>query len=233
MSLQPLCVRSMRTGVDSRSIGKQAAARRPEQLGAEAQRIIGRMAGAEHPLVAAHGAHAAAHLVGQRLEAERAVGGGQRAGDRGARPMRRPARRGRCRWPPRSGASAGWYSRQRESARRRVPRDRAAECGSDGWRRERTARARAGRGCRSRGGSDRAPGTRRAESASGSPAQTESSERSRISGSVGGDDVDEAAHSRPPCRQFAVGQQFHQSAKALLARSRPCSASASCAVSRP
>jgi hypothetical protein len=57
------------------------AARAPQQFRAQAQRIVGRMAGAEHPLVAAHRAHAAAHLVGQRLEAQAAVSGGQRAGD--------------------------------------------------------------------------------------------------------------------------------------------------------
>ena len=45
------------------------------------------MAGAEHPLVAADGAHAAADLVGERLEAQAAVGGGQGAGDGGARPV--------------------------------------------------------------------------------------------------------------------------------------------------
>ena len=83
----------MRTGVGSRRIGKSgSAALRSQQLGADAQRIIGGMADAEHPLVAAHGAHAAAHLVGQGLEAERVVGGGQGAGDRGARPARAPAR---------------------------------------------------------------------------------------------------------------------------------------------
>ena len=83
MSLQPLWVRSMRTGVVSRRMGN-----RPpvccEQFGAEAQRIIGGMAGAEHPLIAAHGAHAAAHLSGEGLEAEAVIGGGQRAGDGGA-----------------------------------------------------------------------------------------------------------------------------------------------------
>ena len=78
MSLQPLWVRSMRTGVASRRMGN-----RPplllEKLGAQAQRVVGGVAGAEHPLVAAHGAHGAAHLVGERLEAEAAVSGGERA----------------------------------------------------------------------------------------------------------------------------------------------------------
>ena len=39
------------------------------------------MAHAEHPLVATHGAHTASHLVGQGLEGETLIGGGQRAGD--------------------------------------------------------------------------------------------------------------------------------------------------------
>ena len=43
------------------------------------------MAGAEHPLVAANRANAAAHLVGQRLKTQGAVSGGQRAGGGGAR----------------------------------------------------------------------------------------------------------------------------------------------------
>ena len=52
-----------------------------QQLAAHAQRVIHRMAGAEHPLVAAHGTHAAAHLIGQGLEAQAVVGFGERAGD--------------------------------------------------------------------------------------------------------------------------------------------------------
>ena len=59
-----------------------------QQLRTDAQRIVGGMAGAEHPLVAAHGAHAAPHLVGQRLEAQRAICGGQRARDGRPRPAR-------------------------------------------------------------------------------------------------------------------------------------------------
>ena len=118
MSLQPLC-----SGPCARAwprAGWERAGRgasRCQQFGANAQRIVGRMAGAEHPLVAAHRAHAAAHLVGQGLEPKRAVAGGQRAGKRRRSGRRRPARRGRCRWLPRSGASAGWCSRRKESAR--------------------------------------------------------------------------------------------------------------------
>ena len=66
--------------------GVERAASARQQFGPEAQRIVGRVAGAEHPLVAAHGAHAAAHLVGQRLKAQRAVAGRQRAGNGRAGP---------------------------------------------------------------------------------------------------------------------------------------------------
>jgi len=45
------------------------------------------MARAEHPLVAAHRAHAAAHLVGQGLEAQRPVARASALGDGGARPV--------------------------------------------------------------------------------------------------------------------------------------------------
>ena len=61
--------------------GEQAVRSGCEQFGPEAQRMVGRMAHAEHPLIAAHRAHAAAHLVGQRLKAEPVIGGGQRAGN--------------------------------------------------------------------------------------------------------------------------------------------------------
>ena len=52
---------------------------------ADAQRLVGRVAHAEHPLVAGHAAHAAAHLVGQCLEREFLIGGGQCAGNPVAR----------------------------------------------------------------------------------------------------------------------------------------------------
>ena len=48
---------------------------------ADAQRLVVRVAHAEHPLVSGHAAHAAAHLVGQRLEGEFLIGRGQRAGN--------------------------------------------------------------------------------------------------------------------------------------------------------
>ena len=51
-----------------------------EEFGANAQWGVLRMRGAEHPLIAAHGAHAAPHLVGKRLKTQRAIAGGERAG---------------------------------------------------------------------------------------------------------------------------------------------------------
>jgi hypothetical protein len=82
MSLHPLWVRSMRTGVASRRIGETGIA--GKKLGTEAQRIVVCVTGAKHPLVAAHAPHAAAYLVGKGLEAQRPVAGGQRTGDGGA-----------------------------------------------------------------------------------------------------------------------------------------------------
>ena len=89
MSLHALCERSMRTGVASRRIGKGASSDgRRQQLRPDAQRLIGRMTDAEHPLVAAHRAHAAAHLVGQGLEAEPMIRFRQRTGHRLVRALR-------------------------------------------------------------------------------------------------------------------------------------------------
>ena len=63
----------------------RAVRRTLEQLGANAQRLIARVPHAEHPLVAAHGAHAAAHLIGEGLEREPVIRRRQRAGDGVAR----------------------------------------------------------------------------------------------------------------------------------------------------
>ena len=46
------------------------------------QRVVGGMAGARHPLIAANGAHAAPDLRGQGLEGEPVIGGSERAGGR-------------------------------------------------------------------------------------------------------------------------------------------------------
>ncbi len=53
----------------------------PEQLGPDAQGVISRVAHAEHPLITAHRAHAAADLVGQRLKRQPVVSRRQGAGD--------------------------------------------------------------------------------------------------------------------------------------------------------
>jgi hypothetical protein len=50
-----------------------------KKLGVEAQWIVICVAGTEHPLVTAYASNALAHLVGERLEAERTVAGGKRA----------------------------------------------------------------------------------------------------------------------------------------------------------
>ena len=65
--------------------GIQAVLAPVQQFRPHAQRMILGMAHAEHPLVAAHGAHAAAHLVRERLEADALIHRGQRAGNRVAR----------------------------------------------------------------------------------------------------------------------------------------------------
>src|SRR5581483_301240 len=52
-----------------------------QQFRAETQRLVGRMSHAKHPLVAAHAAHAAAHLVRESLKAKPIISAGQRARD--------------------------------------------------------------------------------------------------------------------------------------------------------
>ena len=90
MSLQALCDRSMRTGVRSRSIGNgPSGCGSAQQFGTQPQRMVGGMAETEHPLVAAHLADAAAHLVGERLKGQCAIGRRQGAGQGVAWPVRR------------------------------------------------------------------------------------------------------------------------------------------------
>ena len=52
-----------------------------QEFGPQAQGLVGGVAHAEHPLVAADRADTAAHLVGQRLEGQAMIGGRQGAGD--------------------------------------------------------------------------------------------------------------------------------------------------------
>ena len=58
-----------------------------EQFRPNAQRIIGGVARAKHPLIASHRPHASPHLVGKRLKREPAIRGGQRAGNAVARSL--------------------------------------------------------------------------------------------------------------------------------------------------
>ena len=57
-----------------------------QQFGSHAERMIRRMAHAEHPLVAPHGADTAPHLVRERLKPDALIHGGQRTRERVARP---------------------------------------------------------------------------------------------------------------------------------------------------
>ncbi len=59
----------------------QERERGAEKFGSDAERLVGGMTDAEHPLVAADRADAAADLVGERLEPEVVIGGSERAGD--------------------------------------------------------------------------------------------------------------------------------------------------------
>jgi len=67
-----------------RRIGRWAS----QQFRSNAQRLIGGVTDAEHPLIAAHRAHAAPHLIGQRLEPQPVIRLGQRARHGLARPLR-------------------------------------------------------------------------------------------------------------------------------------------------
>ena len=48
-----------------------------QQAGMHAQRIVGGMPHAEHPLIAPHCSHTLAHLIGQRLEGQLVIGSRQ------------------------------------------------------------------------------------------------------------------------------------------------------------
>ncbi len=59
--------------------GKRSPLRPLKKFAANAKGVISRMSGAEHPLIAPHGADTPPYLVGQSLETEPAVGGCERA----------------------------------------------------------------------------------------------------------------------------------------------------------
>src|SRR5580765_5714536 len=52
-----------------------------KQFGSDAQRLIGGMSHPKHPLIAAHCAHAAADLIGERLKCQTMIRRGKRAAD--------------------------------------------------------------------------------------------------------------------------------------------------------
>ena len=74
--------------------GRPGVSVSPEQLGPHPQRLVGGMAEAEHPGVAARGPHRAANLVGECLEGQRLVRRREGAGERLARPGGCAARSG-------------------------------------------------------------------------------------------------------------------------------------------
>ena len=121
--------------------------RRPvQQLAADAQRLIGRVADAEHPLVPAHRAHAAAHLVGQGLERQPVVGCRERARHGLVRALRDLLAQEHIDRLFKTPASAGSCSR-RMAQTRAGQRPASVAGGSDGCRTGRTAREPARRGC--------------------------------------------------------------------------------------
>ena len=159
MSLQALWLRSIRTGVVFGQDRERAVFRSVQQLGAEPQRLIRRMADAEHPLVAAHRSHAAPNLVGQRLKSQVVIGRRQRAGDRIAWAVPASGRRGRRRSLPRTAGSEA--SDIHRTAHGPWPDSSGWRgCESDGSRRGKTVRGPARKGFRSCGETDRALRTR-------------------------------------------------------------------------
>ncbi len=163
----------------------------------------------EHPLIAAHGADAAAHLVGESLKAEAAIGRGQRAGDGGAGSVA----------PARQENVDGFFEAALQKVDVAARRESAAAASAvlsqrkmeamDGVQEEQRAHALVEivAAC---GGSGRARRIRPAIRPAGGAADSASSDRSRIAGSAAVMMSISAAHCRPPGRQFAVGQQFHQ-----------------------
>ena len=221
MSLQPQCVRSMRTGVRSRRIGIGAVGRsRRSSSGRMRSGWSAGMAHAEHPLVAAHRADAAAHLVGQRLEAP--------AADR-PRPARwrwpslgpvgplRP--RGSDRWLPRSGAAAGARSPSNgiEAAAPGRRRARGQVKAVDGVEEEQRADALVevvARPAEARRARRTRPAVRRADAPRRRRRATGRGPRVRR-----GDDADELAHDvRPAIGPVSrCGQQFDELREHLVA----------------
>ena len=201
---------------DRERIGDRGAR---QQFRAHAQRLVGRMADAEHPLVAAHRAHAAPHLVGQGLEGQPVIGLGQRAGEALAGPV--------LRLLAQEDVDGFLEAAQEQVAVALVghqpARLHARLCGqveSDGWRRgtARPAHARTGYRCARRSASS----SRHSASNSFSEAERQgsSSERLRTAGSA---DVMISVSFRSQGRasaldvlqpyfvlHFSQGQQLHE-----------------------
>ena len=190
------------------------------------------MARAKHPLVAAHRAHAAPHLVGQRLKAEPVIRRGQRARNGGARPVRGLRRQEDVDRLFEPALQQMFVAARTESAPPRACPLGPAD-GSGESRRGRTARARVRTDCRWRGGSGRAPRTR--EQILGRSAAAEGVERAIAHGRIARrDDSGQLAHrllSRP--RAISGRPAVRPICASTSSRSRPPSASASCAFSRP
>ena len=73
--------------LEERERGHRPGRPAPEQLGADAERVVVGMADPEHPLVAADRPHRLPHLIGQRLQPQFAVGARQGARQSGGRPV--------------------------------------------------------------------------------------------------------------------------------------------------
>jgi len=82
MSLQPQWVRSIRTGVRSRQDRmRSGASARPQQFGSHAQPLVLRMPRRNIHALPRVARTVVPHLIGEGLEAERVVGGGEGAGE--------------------------------------------------------------------------------------------------------------------------------------------------------
>ncbi len=125
------------------------------QCSAYFQRMVGRMAHAEHPLIAADGADTAADLVGQSLKADGLIGGGQRTGDGIARTESGLDRAKIVDRLLKPAAQQMHVAGERHEGLAGAGVCRASDSGRS--RQERRSPARARKGFRSCGGSHRAP----------------------------------------------------------------------------
>ena len=141
--------------------GSGRAGRCGQEFAAETQRVVGWMAGAEHPLIAADGADAATDLVGERLEREAAIRGGESAGEAVADAVRGLSGKEDADGFFIAAVEEPFDSGIRDHATGRLRFQNAAEGESDGWRRGRRGRERDRRDCRLCGGVARGQRLRR------------------------------------------------------------------------